>query len=494
MRNGNKAKARMVGYVTVIDEPLPIGPAAPQVWLVARKAVDEDNDPLQQGIFSNYNDDIVLEADSNTLVARISTARGPVERLVIGDGLRVEDGVLIGEGGGEKGDVGPMGPQGPVGPEGPAGASTSVFPYRFSTSTAFSDPGAGNLRLNTSTQSAATHLYFDRLTRDGFDIGLMLKTAQSDDTFAIQDEDLANFYQIWRIVSPAVLTGGDWYDIQVAFVSGTTSFSNNQVLSVLLRHRGQPGPQGIQGPVGPQGIQGLQGIQGVQGPVGGAGPQGLKGNTGDTGLTGPIGPQGIQGPVGPQGLQGVPGPIGEGLLEEAPDDGKYYARQSEEWVEFEAGANVVISDDPPPDPKAGDLWWDSSIATMFIYFTDATSSQWVVAQPWRGEAGPAGPQGIAGPEGPQGIQGIQGASGLVTVYSGDTPPASPVDNALWWNTTKCALYVRFRDADSVAWVSTSQTQAGPPGPQGPAGVWTQMTQAAYNAITPNPTTLYVIIG
>jgi Collagen triple helix repeat (20 copies) len=551
MRNGNKAKARMVGYVTQADAPLPIGPADPLVWLVARRAVDEDGDALQQGIFSNYNDDIVLEADSMTLVGRYSPARGPAERLQIGDGLRVEDGVLIGEGGGEKGDPGPMGPQGPVGPEGPAGASSSMFFYRFDSVTAANDPGAGRYRYNTSTQSAATKIYIDRLTDDGLDPTTMFKIAQFDDEFVIQKKGLAAQYQVWKLTGPAV-DHADWFEIPVAFVSGTTVFSNNTNVTFLMRTRGQKGDTGAQGPIGPQGVQGIQGVQGPQGPVGGQGPVGQKGTTGDTGPqgikgdkgdkgdTGNTGPQGIQGVKGDTGAQGPSGDFGDN---EAPTDGKYYARKDAQWAEFEAGANVVISDDPPPDPKPGDLWWDSSVGTMFIYFSDGTSNQWVISHPARGEKGDQGSQGIpgntvlygsgipsntfgnngdfyistssnfiygpkasgawpagislVGPQGVQGIQGpqgIQGTAGLVTVYSSDTAPPSPVDNALWWNSAKAVMYVRYRDADSVAWVSTSQTQAGPPGPAGPAAQWVQMTQAAYNAITPNPATLYVIIG
>jgi hypothetical protein len=41
----------------------------------------------------------------------------------------------------------------------------------------------------------------------------------------------------------------------------------------------------------------------------------------------------------------------------------------------------------------------------------------------------------------------------------------------------------------------SYSLGGPPGPAGPPGPWTQITQAAYNALTPpNPATLYVIVG
>jgi hypothetical protein len=261
---------------------------------------------------------------------------------------------------------GPVGPQGDTGPQGATGASSSVLPYKFSTDTSASDPGAGTLKLNNATQSAATHLYFDRLTGTGFDVGLVMQTSQIDDQFAIQDEDVATQYQIWRIVSPAVLMANDWYDVVVAFVSGTTSFSNDQMLAVIIKSRGEVGPQG------PQGEQGLQGIQGE------TGAQGPKGDTGDTGPMGPMGPE------GPQGIQGPSGDLGEN---DAPADGKYYARKDLAWAEFEAGASgaaIAIGDDPPADPKPGDLWWDSSIGVLFIYFSDGTSSQWVISQPWQG--------------------------------------------------------------------------------------------------------------
>ena len=117
----SKSVVRMKGFVGEPYEPLPIAPEPPAAWLVNRLATDEDGDPLMQGIFSNYNDDIILEADTNTIIGRYSPARGPAESLIIGEGLRIEDGVLIGEGsgGGEPGPPGPPGPQGPQGPMGP---------------------------------------------------------------------------------------------------------------------------------------------------------------------------------------------------------------------------------------------------------------------------------------------------------------------------------------------------------------------------------------
>ena len=41
------------------------------------------------------------------------------------------------------------------------------------------------------------------------------------------------------------------------------------------------------------------------------------------------------------------------------------------------GAAVTISDTAPGSPSEGDLWWDSTRGTGFIYYTDTNSSQWV---------------------------------------------------------------------------------------------------------------------
>jgi hypothetical protein len=53
-------------------------------------------------------------------------------------------------------------------------------------------------------------------------------------------------------------------------------------------------------------------------------------------------------------------------------------------------ASVVISDTAPESPTAGTLWFDSTSATMMIYYTDVDSSQWIEII---GSQGPTGPDG-----------------------------------------------------------------------------------------------------
>ena len=88
----DSSRVKMRGFVVQQEAPAPQD-AAPQAWLVNRRVIDEEtNQPVMEGIFSNYNDDIIIEADEMTLVGRYDPARGPAQRLAIGDRLYVEDG------------------------------------------------------------------------------------------------------------------------------------------------------------------------------------------------------------------------------------------------------------------------------------------------------------------------------------------------------------------------------------------------------------------
>lgn len=201
-----------------------------------------------------------------------------------------------------------------------------------------------------------------------------------------------------------------------------TGESPAQVLDFTIPE-GIQGIQGIQGPIGPQGEQGPQGSTGsgilFKGSVptdadlpasGNAigdawlveaddslwiwdGTQWVSGGSiqGPQGIQGPMGPQGEQGPVGPQGEQGIEGPVGpmgpEGQVEEAPVDDQQYARMNAGWVVVAGGgASVVISDTPPADPEHGDMWWDSTVGILYIYYDDGDSQQWVQSQPGGGSA------------------------------------------------------------------------------------------------------------
>ena len=72
---------------------------------------------------------------------------------------------------------------------------------------------------------------------------------------------------------------------------------------------------------------------------------------------------------------------------------------------------ATISDTAPSDPDEGDLWWDSTVGILYVYYDDGDSQQWVTAS--------VGPQGPKGDKGDQGEPGQDGPAG---------PPVSSSDD------------------------------------------------------------------
>jgi len=110
------------------------------------------------------------------------------------------------------------------------------------------------------------------------------------------------------------------------------------------------------------------------------------------------------------------------------------------------GASVTTSDAAPSSPSAGDLWYNTDAGGLFLYYTDADSSQWVE---------------VVGKTGPTGATGAAGGS---TITVSDAAPSSPVAGQLWWNSTSNKLYIYYTDANSSQWV-----QATTPGAAGATG-------------------------
>jgi len=50
-------------------------------------------------------------------------------------------------------------------------------------------------------------------------------------------------------------------------------------------------------------------------------------------------------------------------------------------IDSTGGASVNIGDTPPSTPANGDLWWSSVFGSLFIYYNDSNSAQWVETSP-----------------------------------------------------------------------------------------------------------------
>ena len=91
----------------------------------------------------------------------------------------------------------------------------------------------------------------------------------------------------------------------------------------------------------------------------------------------------------------------------------YQDANSAQWVEVVGktqGAtgptDVSIGDAAPSSPSTNKFWWNSSVNKLYIYYTDANSSQWVQATTPGAAGTVAGASGPTGPTGPAGTAAI----------------------------------------------------------------------------------------
>jgi hypothetical protein len=56
----------------------------------------------------------------------------------------------------------------------------------------------------------------------------------------------------------------------------------------------------------------------------------------------------------------------------------YWANNYGVW-QSSAGPAFSVSSSAPNSPASGDIWWNSELGMLFIYYSDGDSSQWVSA-------------------------------------------------------------------------------------------------------------------
>ena len=99
--------------------------------------------------------------------------------------------------------------------------------------------------------------------------------------------------------------------------------------------------------------------------------------------------------------------------------------------------NVSVSDTAPSGAAAGDQWFNSTDGSLYVYYNDGSSSQWI---------GISGPAGSVGPTGPAGSNGEDGG---VTSYANKTAidaVSSPSEGDLAYDLDADQLYIRTTTA------------------------------------------------
>jgi len=246
---------------------------------------------------------------------------------------------------GDKGDTGFTGSQGVVGFTGSKGDNgTSLVIIGSVDNVLIDPPGDPQQLLNSVFQSAVSgNAVVDSLTGN-----------------------------LW------VYDGFIWSDVgRIVGPKGDIGYTGSQGETGFAGSTGPTGYVGSQGYTGSRGVFGYTGSQGIIGLTGSIGPIGYTGSQGIIGLTGSIGPigftgsQGFFGYTGSQGFAGYTGSHGEiGFTGSRGDIGYTGSR-----------VYVSVTTVPPNIPENGDLWWDSELAKLFIFYDDGTSTQWVETSP-----------------------------------------------------------------------------------------------------------------
>jgi hypothetical protein len=184
---------------------------------------------------------------------------------------------------GATGNTGVTGPTGVTGADGTFGGI--AFEYVYSSTTTVADPGDTYIRLNNSNPALASNFLIDDINALTVDIHPYLQTID-DSTSAVKghlkiskisNSAIFAMYSINSMVDEAT-----YFNINVSYLSGAGSFTNNDDVYVTFARTGDVGAQGNTGPTGATGANST--VAGPTGPTGPTGPAGEGGGGGGGGI------------------------------------------------------------------------------------------------------------------------------------------------------------------------------------------------------------------
>lgn len=110
----------------------------------------------------------------------------------------------------------------------------------------------------------------------------------------------------------------------------------------------------------------------------------------------------------------------------------YQDDDSSQWIDAFISSNeesvISISENPPENPKVGQLWWDSTTGKLKIYYHDGDSCQWTDAF------------------------SASGGKSKAEVTMSEDPPIGAYPGELWWDSNSGKLKILHQDIDSVQWI------------------------------------------
>jgi hypothetical protein len=117
--------------------------------------------------------------------------------------------------------------------------------YRFSTTTAAADPGAGRFRFDTGAYSTVTEIFIDILTDNGADITNLLTQIAIGDRLYFQNRTDAAKFVAFDVIADAVDNTG-WFTIGVNAIAEGTFLGNNDRCIFIWSIDGGSSPQRLE--------------------------------------------------------------------------------------------------------------------------------------------------------------------------------------------------------------------------------------------------------
>ena len=377
---------------------------------------------------------------------------------------------------GQKGEVGPTGPTGQKGQAGNFGGNS--FDYTFDTSTTGADPGTGKIRLNSTTQNAATAGYIDDTDDNGNDIQSTLQTIDSNTSAVKGHIRISNRLDSTQFLTFAItdLTEGTGFwtlNLTNEASSATSPFTNNEdiiVSFVTTGDQGDKGQKGQKGEVGPTGDKGQKGQKGEIGPTGPTGPKGQKGQKGQTGATGPTGPTGDKGQKGQKGQAGPTGPTGDkgqkGAAATIANDANNRLTTADGSGGLNAEANFTFD--------GSTAYLDGNLQIEQQTLTDAATVSWNIDNGSNAKVTLGGNRTLSITNAGTGDTGtILVQQGTGTTYTLSLPAGSVVIGGATYTTTTTSDGIDvlgfYYDGTNYYWSIPQTATSGPAGPTGDKG-------------------------
>jgi hypothetical protein len=169
---------------------------------------------------------------------------------------------------GDQGSNGYQGYQGDQGNQGNTGSFGGVTVEYLIDTTSYTvaDPGDNYVRLNNANITLATHIIIDDNPNNAnIDLSLYLSTVASSTStiqghLKISKKNDSTVFALYTISNVAEVDGGvSYFDVTVAYLSGSGSFSDDDEVLLTFARTGDKGDSGYQGSQGSQGNQGNQG-------------------------------------------------------------------------------------------------------------------------------------------------------------------------------------------------------------------------------------------